>query len=263
VSYIEFAPNHVHAFPRWAYDKVGGYDPSRAVLEDQDLMCRLYQEGPFVLVDECLYLQRMHPGQTQRRPGIIARDRQETVVLYDRYAESHALAWSARKGLVALDLLGPGRIKRRGYKRGSDITADVAEGIDLPDSSVGVIRALDCFGQVTDMVAFMNECHRLLAHGGMLLTFTPSIDGRAAFQDQAHLWFWPYTNGDYARDVPEISCRFLLSRIGSYVPSPLYELNPIVPDWHEPSQIVRKPGVPYVYANLVALKDGGRQGGLM
>jgi hypothetical protein len=107
----------------------------------------------------------------------------------------------------------------------------------------------------------MNECYRLLAHGGMLLSFTPSTDGRAAFQDEAHLWFWPYTNRDYARGVPEIKCQFLLSRIGSYLPSPC-EPNPIVPDWHEPNQPVQKPKVPYVYANLGALKDGGHQGGV-
>src|SRR5258708_4929407 len=56
VSYIWWAPNHVRAFPTEAYTAAGGYDPQRTVLDDQDLMCRLYQQGPFHLIDHCLFL---------------------------------------------------------------------------------------------------------------------------------------------------------------------------------------------------------------
>ena len=56
VSYIWFAPNHVRAYARAAYDRAGGYDPTRHVLDDQDLMCKLYQVGDFHLIDKCLYL---------------------------------------------------------------------------------------------------------------------------------------------------------------------------------------------------------------
>ena len=84
VSYIWFAPNHVRVFPRDAYTAAGGYDPQRTVLDDQDLMCRLYQMGPFHLIDDCLYLQRMHDHNTQKDAETNAFIQQETIALYDR-----------------------------------------------------------------------------------------------------------------------------------------------------------------------------------
>ena len=102
VSFIWFAPNHVRAFRRSVYESAGGYDATRDVLDDQDLMCRMYQITEFHLIDECLYLQRMHDRNTQRDIELNTRIQQETVVLYDRYLEPNALAWADRRGLKAL-----------------------------------------------------------------------------------------------------------------------------------------------------------------
>lgn len=257
VGYIWFAPNHIRAFRKTAYDAVGGYDASFDVLDDQDLMCRLYMHSDFHLIDHCLYLQRVHPKNTQTQPAINQRIQVETVALYDRYIESLALAWTRRQGLLALDL-GAAFRKPEGYlgvdKRqadGVDLVADVTHGIDLADGSVGVIRAVDFLEHIPDKVALFNECYRLLAHGGMLLTLTPSTDGRGAFQDPTHVSyynensFWYFTNRQYASFVPEIDCRFQVSRLVTFFPD----------DWHEEHQIA------YVNANLVAVKDGPRIAG--
>lgn len=252
VSYIWYAPNHVRAF-RWnAYDKVGGYDAARDVLDDQDLMCRLFQVGPFRHVPRCLYLQRMHAGNTQRRPEANARIQRETVALYDRHAESNALAWAERAGLHALDL-GSGHGRPAGYLGvdsrpgdGVDLVARLPEPLDLPDGSVGVIRAVDFLEHVPQKVELANELHRLLAPGGMLLTRTPSTDGRGAFQDPTHTAyynensFWYYTDDAYRRFVPGLTARFQTSRLVTYFPTP----------WHEAHRIL------YVAANLIAVKDG-------
>ena len=259
VSYIWFAPNHVRAFRRQVYELTGGYDATRDVLDDQDIMCRLYQLADFHLIDECLYLQRMHKRNTQREQEINARIQKETIALYDRYVEPNALAWSHRRGLKALDL-GAAHNKPAGYLGvdqyegpGVDIVGDVAKGIDLPDSSVGVIRAVDFLEHVPDKISLFNELYRLLAHGGMLLSLTPSTDGRGAFQDPTHVAFynensfWYFTDNDYARFVPQISCRFQTSRLVTYFPG----------DWHEQHHIS------YVCANLIAIKDGPRQGGFL
>ena len=88
VSYIWFAPNHLRAFSREAYDDSGGYDAERHVLDDQDLMCRLYQVGQFRLIDECLYLQRMHSANTQRDEQTNAFIQTETIALYDQLHRS-------------------------------------------------------------------------------------------------------------------------------------------------------------------------------
>ena len=91
-----------------------------------------------------------------------------------------------------------------------DIVGDIRQGLDLPDSSVGVIRGVDVLPTVADKVALFNELYRLLAHGGLLMILTPSTDGRGAFQDPTHVAFynensfWYFTDRDYAQFVPEL-----------------------------------------------------------
>ena len=259
VSYIWYAPNHVRAFRRDIYEKVGGYDDSLDVADDHDLMCRLYQVSDFHHIPKCLYLQRMHSGNTQHLPDFNARIQQRTVEIYDRNVEFNGLAWSQRQGLLALDL-GAAHNKPEGYLGldrhagpGVDIVGDVTAGIDLPDNSVGIIRAADFLEHVPDKIALFNELYRILAPNGILLSLTPSTDGRGAFQDPTHVSFynensfWYFTDAEYARFVPEIRCRFQLSRLVTYFPS----------DWHNANHIS------YVAANLIAIKDGVRNGGIL
>jgi glycosyltransferase involved in cell wall biosynthesis len=258
VSYIWYAPNHIRAFRRSTYEEAGGYDAERTVCDDQDLMCRLYQRADFHLIDDCLYLQRVHGRNTQREPDTNARIQRETIEIYDRYVQANALAWARRRGLHALDM-GAAHNKPPGYLGvdqyegdGVDIVADVTQGIDLPDSSVGVVRAVDFLEHIPDKIAIFNELYRVLAHGGVLLSLTPSTDGRGAYQDPTHVAFynensfWYFTDQTYSAFVPQIKCRFHASRVHTYFPS----------DWHEQHKIS------YVNANLIAIKDGPRQGGL-
>jgi glycosyltransferase involved in cell wall biosynthesis/predicted SAM-dependent methyltransferase len=261
VSYIWYAPNHVRAFTRTAYDAVGGYAADRTVLDDQDLMCRLYGYGEFHLVDECLYLQRMHEANTQRNPETNAFIQRETVALYDRYFESNALAWARRRGLLALDM-GAAHNRPPGYLGvdqhpgpNVDIVATLPAPLEVADNSVGVIRAVDFLEHVPDKVAVINELYRMLAPGGVLLSMTPSTDGRGAFQDPTHVAFynensfWYYTERNYRNFVPELEVMFQSSRMVTHFPT----------DWHEQHDIS------YVTANLIALKgdDCPRNGGVL
>ncbi|BCJ57536.1 glycosyltransferase [Micromonospora endophytica] len=260
VSYIWYAPNHVRAFRRDVYEKVGGYDESLDVADDADLMSRLYQVTEFHHIPRCLYLQRMHARNTQRDPAFNARIQQRTVEIYDRNIQLNALAWAKREGLLALDL-GAAHNKPEGFLGldryagpGVDLVCDVTKGIDLPDNSVGVVRAADFLEHIPDKIAIFNELYRILAPNGMLLTLTPSTDGRGAFQDPTHVAFynensfWYFTDSAYSRFVPEITCRFQRSRLVTYYPS----------DWHKAHHIS------YVAANLIAIKDDGvRNGGVL
>ena len=251
VSYIWYAPNHVRAFTREAYDAVGGYNENLTVLDDQDLMNRLYQHGQFVRIPETLYYQRVHSSQTQAQADLNAQIQHQTVVQYDRNAEANALAWAKRAGLACLDL-GGAHNSPPGYQsvdlhEPADLVGDVFEVLGgFEDDSVGVIRAHDFLEHIPDKVRLMNEIYRVLAHGGMLLSMTPSTDGRGAYQDPTHVafWnensFWYYTNQQFAKYVPEITCRFQANRLDTIFPTL----------WHNQHQI------PYVYANLVAIKDG-------
>lgn len=257
VSYIWFAPNHVRAFRKDIYDLVGGYDDTLDVLDDQDIMCRMYQVTDFFQIKDCLYLQRVHENNTQRDQTLNQRIQVETVEMYDRYIEQNALAWSKRNSLLALDM-GAAHGKPEGYigvdqydGPGVDIIADISKGIDLPDNSVGVIRAVDFLEHIPDKVSVFNEMYRVLAHGGIILSMTPSTDGRGAFQDPTHVSFynensfWYFTSEFYSKYVPEINCKFQASRISTFYPS----------DWHRQHNIL------YVVANLVAVKDGSRIAG--
>ena len=252
VSYIWFAPNHIRAFRKEAYIAVGGYNSELEILDDLDLICKLYQYGKFVHINECLYLQRVHPGNTQAKPELNQRIQVETVLLYDKYVEANAKAWAKMNNLLALDL-GAAHNKPDGYV-GIDIhdaewvgdVYDILAGLE--DNSVGVIRSVDFLEHLPEKIKIFNEFHRVLAHGGMLLTLTPSTDGRGAFQDPTHISyynsnsFWYYTKEQFAKFVPEITCRFQVSRLDNIFMSEFNKMHNIV----------------HVLANLVAIKDGPR-----
>lgn len=132
--------------------------------------------------------------------------------------------------------------------------ATLPSPLDLPDGSIGVIRAHDFLEHVVDKVALINELYRVLAPSGMLLTLTPSTDGRGAFQDPTHVAyynensFWYYTEQQHRAFVATITARFQSSRLITFYPT----------EWHQAHNI------PYVRANLIAIKDGApRNGGAL
>ena len=252
VGYIWYAPNHVRAFRRTSYEQAGGYHADLKVLDDQDLMMRLFSVGEFVHIDRLLYFQRVHTKNTQSDPRTNAFIQSETVALYDRGVEGLASSWAQRLGLAQLRLrtaTSPGQELVQGERavelRPGDASLDVAEG------SVGIIRMTDFLQRWTDREALFNECYRALCHGGMVISQTPSTDGRGAFQDPSHTSFWNENSFWYLTQqalrfaVPTLRARLQVSRLHTAFPT----------EWHRHNQI------PYVNANLLAVKDGPRLGG--
>ena len=256
LSYVWWGPNHIRAFRREVYEQVGGYDMTLDVLDDQDLLCRLYQATEFHHIHETLYLQRCHAGMTQKGVETNALIQTRTVELHDKYIEPMALAWAKRNGLLALDL-GGAHSSPAGYlsvdtEPGVDLCGDVFKILGaMADESVGVVRACDFLEHIDQPILLMNEIHRVLAHGGMLLSFTPSTDGRGAWCDPTHVQGWNslsfryYADKEFQRFVPAITARFQQSRLLDFFPSP----------WHSENNMS------YVQANLIAIHDGPRQGG--
>ena len=117
--------------------------------------------------------------------------------------------------------------------------------------SVINIRAVDFLEHIPDKVRLWNEMYRVLAHGGMILSLTPSTDGRGAYQDPTHNAiynensFWYFADENYRKYVPELKMDFQVAHLSTHFPN----------DWH------KEHNIPYVNANLIALKDGARQGG--
>lgn len=232
LSYIWYAPNHVRAFKRELYERVGGHDVSLPVCDDQDLIARMYLSGAsFVPIDECLYAYRVH-GQNEwlKRNADI---QERTIELRDRYFEPLTIEWSRRQGLNVVDL--------------ADLHA-VGVPLDdrwpMDDSTVGLLYAHDVLQHVRDKQHVMKEVWRVLAHRGALVSSTPSAQGAGAFMDPRHVsyWveqsFWYYTRSEQAKFIGNDTYRFQEDVLKTSFPSP----------WHEQNNI------PYVYATLHALK---------
>lgn len=202
VSRIWYAPNHVRAFRREAYDAVGGYNAQMRVLDDLDLMCRLYQQTPFYHINEPLYLYRVNGENTWLKHN--QEIQQNVWPIYDRYIERLALTWARRNNLLALDL-GSGQNPAQGYKsvdqHGAHVNCDLNDSWPFDDGSAGVIRAADCFEHLRDPLHTMKELYRVLAPGGYALLQVPSTDGRGAFQDPTHVSFWNENSFLYYTDA--------------------------------------------------------------
>lgn len=250
---ISYAPNHVRAWHRDAYYKAGGHDASLAVGDDHDLLCRTYlADVAFVHIPECLYFYRRVIDPKRDNSWLVHNEEVQHVNLLNmnKYIHRLAEAEARRRGLRLIDL-GGAHNSPPGYESldvvDADVIFEVGSGpLPFPDDSVGVIRAFDFFEHVPreKFVAAMNDFYRVLAPGGWVLSGTPSTDGRGAFQDPTHVNFmnensyWYYCNREHAKYVKEIQCRFQGVRIWTEAPS----------DFH------RHHNIPYVYADLVALK---------
>ena len=252
VAYIWYAPNHVRAFRRATYEAVGGYDEKLEVLDDQELMARLFLAGDFHHIDRCLYLQRIHGRNTQVEPATNAFIQEQTVRYYQEHIEDLAAAWSRRHGLDVLSLRTQSSPPSPDADPGEVVVIDPSDPrLRFPDNSVGVIKGTELLQRLPDRAAFMNECGRVLVHGGLIATKTPSTDGRGAFQDPSHVAFynensfWYLTQARLRSSLPTLTARLQISHIRTYFPTP----------WEQ------QVNIPYVQANLLVVKDGPRLGG--
>lgn len=247
-SKIWFSPNHVRAWRRSFYERIGGYDKTMDVLDDQDILSRTYISGNVKFVDKCLYVYHRHDGNTcygEKNKFI----QTETLNIHDKYIYRLAERWADLNGLLKIDLCG-GFNPPPGYKsvdlRNADIVHDLNQPWPFRDGEVGVIRAHDALEHLRDPIHVMKEAHRCLAPLGWFLTMTPSTDGRGAFQDPTHIsfWnsnsFWYYTKAETAKYIGT-PVRFQLNRIKNFFPNEYCQTHDIA----------------YVKADLVRLPDRG------
>ena len=249
MRYIYWAPNHIRAWRKNAYVKIGGHDVGLSIGDDHDLVCRFYLEygsKGFHHIDKCLYLYRVHTYSSVKLYN--AEIQKQTNINYIKYARSMAIRWAKDEDLRLLDL--GGRLNAwPGFETvdlmDANITADLNKDWPFEDNSVGVIRASHIFEHLRDSIHTMNEAYRVLAPGGWLFIDVPSTDGRGAFQDPTHVsfWnqnsFWYYINKNYAKYIPEYKGRFQKSRIITYYPTVFEKQN----------------SIPIVQADLIALKE--------
>lgn len=254
VSIILFAPNHFRSFRKSTYDKIGGYDETLHVCDDQDLMCRLYLEGKFEHIDECCYLYRVYGSNSWL---IRNKDIQtKTFELQKKYLHSIVTHWAVTNKFDKIDIGGrfscpPGYISVD--RKNADIITDLNEKWPFEDSSVGVVRAFDVIEHLRDPIHTMREMHRVLRPGGYALIQVPSTDGRGAWQDPTHISFWNqnsffyYLKRNQAKYIDNYDIRFKEIILETYFPS----------DWELNNNIS------YVRADLCCLKGDYRPMGLI
>lgn len=108
-----------------------------------------------------------------------------------------------------------------------DILCDVAAGLPYSDETIDMIRAFDFLEHIRpdDVIFVMNEIWRVLKPGGVFESFTPSTDGRGAFQDPTHRSFWNrnswlYYSAKPYRELYNIAADFILEEIEDTEPGP-------------------------------------------
>lgn len=242
IGRIWFAPDHLRAFRKSVYEEIGGYDKSMRVLDDGDLMCRMYLATKFHHIDKGLYVYRVTGGNTWLNRNQEIQD--NVLRIHDKYIAQLAGRWADLNGLAKLEL--GGRLNAaEGFTtvdlKNADIIANLDKRWPFKTGSVGVVRAIDVFEHLRNPLHTMKELHRVLAPGGYALLQMPSTDGRGAFQDPTHVSYWNensilyYTNERFARWI-DTPVRFQAIRLYT--------------DDKDENQVC------WVYAHLVKLGDG-------
>lgn len=249
IAKIWYCPNHVRAWRTTDYWKAGGHPADMRVLDDQDLISRTYLVTQFKHIDKCLYLYRITGTNTWLKYNDEIQN--NTLRLRSKYLEEIALQWAKNNRLLALDM-GASHNPRKGFQ-----TCDINEGCNykfdankewpFEDNSVGVLRMYDFMEHIEDKIHLINEAYRVLAHGGILLSETPSTDGRGAFQDPTHVAFynensfWYYTKENVQKYVPDIKARFQTENIETFL---------------------KQDNIPYVRAHMIAIKGNNLPGAM-
>ena len=249
ISRIWFAPNHLRAFRRSIYEAVGGYNVEMRILDDLDLMCKLYAVTTFKHIDKGLYVYRVHGQNSWLR---FNQEIQDNVYrIYDQYIESLAERWATVNNLRKIEV-GGRMAAKPGYEtvdlKDADIIADLNGRWPFEDGSVGIIRSFDVFEHLTNSIHTMKELHRVLAPGAWAFIQVPSTDGRGAFSDPTHVSFWNIASFKYYTDANK----------ARYIDTPVRFQAPRLYD-----TVINDEGIIWTRAHLICLKDNYRPcGGL-
>ncbi len=251
VSRIWYAPDHLRAFRKSIYQLVGGYNAGMRVLDDQDLMARLFQHTKFKHIDKPLYVYRIHRENTWKDQERNKEIQENVMRLYQQYREPMLLAECSRNKLLALDLGGAFN-KPKGYlsvdMQDADYNCNLEERWPFEDNSVGVLRCYDILEHLKDKTHAFKEASRVLVPGGWMLCQVPSTDGRGAFQDPTHISYWNENSFLYYTDKQK----------AQYIRTPVrFQAVQLYTTPKNEQQVC------WVIADLINLKDGYRPPGLI
>ena len=223
IGRIWFAPNHVRAFRTSVYNHVGGYNTEMRVLDDLDLMMKLYKVTKFKHIDKGLYVYRVHGENTWLKYNTEIQNNVYNV--YDKHIQDLCLRWAKLNKLRSIDIGGaidPAQGFEIVDRHSGDVVCDLNDRWPFEDGSVGVVRAHDVLEHLRDPLHSMKEIYRVLAPGGYALIQVPSTDGRGAFQDPTHRCLMPQTkilcSDFYWREAKDLSIGDKLLAFGENEP---------------------------------------------
>jgi glycosyltransferase involved in cell wall biosynthesis len=245
MAYIWYAPDHVRAWRKSVYVSIGGHNVNLDICDDHELVIRTYLNTKMHHINKPLYVYRITGNNTWLERNQAIQD--TTRELFKQYAWDLACKDAKDRGLDIVEL-GGGINPRAGCNINIDledgnVTADLNNGIPLPDNSVGVINASHIIEHLNDKHKIMAEIYRVLADDGWVFIQVPSTDGRGAFQDPTHVsyWnencFWYYTRKDKAMFIRNDKIRFQEFKLDTF--------------WWEP----RSDNIAITDAWLVAIKS--------
>jgi len=243
LGWLPFAPNHVRAWTRKAYDRAGGYSEQYDIVDDYDLMLRTYLSGAeFIHIPECLYFYREHRGGASKQRNAQVQELQQK--LSDQNIDAVLEEWRDRQKLPAYELsISAGtesqfpvltplakatRMEPLQGEAGKQNKTFHFDGLsDLADSSVGRldINHLLPYLPPSLIVPLFEECYRVLAPRGWLRCRAPSTDGRAAFTNPLYrsFWnettFWTFTKRKFAAMAGNQMARFYAARSWTAYPT--------------------------------------------
>jgi GT2 family glycosyltransferase/predicted SAM-dependent methyltransferase len=107
-----------------------------------------------------------------------------------------------------------------------DLLCDVLQGLPYSDNSVDEVRAYDFLEHIPQphMIEVIEEIYRVLKPNGIFESFTPSTDGRGAFQDPTHVSYWNRNSWSYysdptSRDLYGIKANFTYAMLEDVITS--------------------------------------------
>jgi hypothetical protein len=134
LSYIWYAPDHIRAWRRDVYEKIGGHNVELSICDDHELMIRTYLETKFYHINKVLYIYRITGDNSFLERNVEIQIK--TKELHNQYAQLLAEKDADVKGLLKIDI-GGGLFPRAGYttidQEDGDITCDLNDGIPLED----------------------------------------------------------------------------------------------------------------------------------
>ena len=189
---IEWAPNHVRAWRKSSYNKIGGHDPSIANGDDHDLMCRFfleYGDKGFHWINKCLYLYRVHGNN---HCIVDNKTVQDTVLNnYFKYSRPIAVKWAVDNNLRLIDI----------SKEADDW--DSFEKLTLEDldninsDTVGVFKIHNVLQEEKEPIKIMEKIWDKLTHGGILFLEVPSTECNEALANPLNKSYWNSESAKY------------------------------------------------------------------